>query len=127
MGRFVYPFDSESEGGFMLRARYALVLIGLIAILTATAGAQQQRQRSNPEDQAPTILDPKDAGPDYATQGEYLTDPSAQKKFGVQVAALGHGHFEVVILPGGLPGEGWDNADRIVLTAIAEEGKPPHI
>jgi hypothetical protein len=113
----------------MSRPRYAFVSAGLIAILSATVGAQQQqqRQRPAPDDQGPTVLDPKDAGPEYVTQGEYVTDASAQKKFGVQVAALGHGHFEVVVLPGGLPGDGWDATSRIVLTAVAEEGKPARI
>jgi 3-keto-disaccharide hydrolase len=111
----------------MPRARYALILTATITILTSLATAQQ-RQRPAPDDQGPTFLDPRDAGPDYVTQGEYLTDPSAQRKFGVQVAALGHGHFEVVVLPGGLPGDGWDaSSQRIVLTALGEEGKPPRI
>src|SRR5581483_1105418 len=97
----------------------------LIAI-NATASAQQRRGGAAREE-GPTYLDPKDAGPDYATQGEYLTDAGAKMKFGAQVVALGHGNFEVVILTGGLPGDGWDNHSRFVLSAHAEEGKPPRI
>jgi len=110
----------------MSRFRYGLVSVGLIAIFAAAVGAQQRRGNA-PREESPTFLDPKDAGPDYATQGEYLTDASAPKKFGVQVAALGHGRFMVVVLPGGLPGEGADVSSRVVLTAIAEEGKPAKI
>lgn len=110
----------------MFRARYGLVLLALVGVLNLRSGAQQ-RGRSAPRETGPTFLDPGDAGPDYATQGEYVTDSSAPHKFGVQVAAQGNGRFQLVVLPGGLPGDGWDNKSRIELTAAAEEGKGVHI
>jgi hypothetical protein len=109
----------------MSRVRYALVLLSLVTTLNAAATAQQAR-RAAPREEGPTFLDPKDAGPDYMTQGEYTTDASAAHKFGVQVAAQGHGRFQLAIYPGGLPGDGWDNKSRIELTA-ADEGKGVHI
>jgi hypothetical protein len=45
------------------------------------------------------FLDPQNAGPDYAIQGEYAGDEGA-----AQVIALGDGKFHVVGWEGGLPG-----------------------
>jgi hypothetical protein len=44
--------------------------------------------------------------PDFALQGEYLSQNSASS-VGVQVIALGNGQFEAYLLAGGLPGAGW--------------------
>lgn len=44
--------------------------------------------------------------PDFALQGEYLSQNSASP-LGVQVVALGNGQFEAYLLKGGLPGAGW--------------------
>jgi len=55
----------------------------------------------------PTFLDPAQAGPDYADQGEYKNDWG-----GAQVIALGEGNFRMVTYPGGLPGAGWDKTTR---------------
>ena len=44
--------------------------------------------------------------PDFGIQGEYGSlEPGA--KWGVQVVALGDGHFDAYVLQGGLPGLGW--------------------
>jgi hypothetical protein len=69
----------------------------------------------------PIYLDPAKAGPDFASQGEYVTDSAAkEKKTGAQVVALGDGEFQVVVLAGGLPGDGFDGKGRTELKAKRE-------
>lgn len=63
----------------------------------------------------PTFIDAKAAGPDFATQGEYVGDfnvEEQQKKVGVQVIALGDDKFRAVRYNGGLPGDGWRKGDK---------------
>ncbi|MDP1797510.1 MAG: DUF1080 domain-containing protein [Planctomycetaceae bacterium] len=68
------------------------------------------------------FLDAQEAGPDFAVQGEYAgkLDDSG---IGVQVIAKGNGKFDAVVLPGGLPGAGWDGKGRHALSGKTEEGK----
>src|SRR5439155_6571534 len=45
--------------------------------------------------------------PDFKVQGEYAGELRGNR-IGCQVIALGGGAFQAVVLPGGLPGDGWD-------------------
>jgi hypothetical protein len=61
------------------------------------------------------FLDAQKAGLDLAIQGEYagtLNTSEGEKKFGVQVIALGDDTFRAVGYNGGLPGDGWDGGER---------------
>jgi hypothetical protein len=71
------------------------------------------------------VTAPSDAGPDFLIQGEYLgtLGKAEQHNLGVQVIARGGGKFDVVILPGGLPGKGWNGKDKIKVSAITQDGK----
>ncbi len=73
-------------------------------------------------DDSKTYVDPKNAGPDYAIQGEYLGEIDAAEaagRWGAQVIALGGGTFRLIGYSGGLPGDGWQRGDQIEMA----EGK----
>lgn len=55
---------------------------------------------------------------DFALQGEYVGYSLRRREtiFGLQVVALGDGRFDAALLPGGLPGDGWDGVTRYELT-----------
>lgn len=86
---------------------------GLVLLLAMLGSARSQ-----------TFLEPEEAGPDFAIQGEYSGMVETATAMGAQVIALGGGSFKAVFLPGGLPGQGWNGKDRVEAAgALAADGK----
>ncbi|MFM7151170.1 MAG: hypothetical protein ACKO23_15135 [Gemmataceae bacterium] len=103
--KLLHPLISKRIGWF------AATLIGMCLVGGALCQSSKQKTEwIKPDDPELPI--------DYRLQGEYLGD-----KFGAQVIALGKSHFHAVILPGGLPGAGWDGTNKILLDGEVEEGK----
>lgn len=102
------------------RARFLLMMI-LASTLATTACAFSAERKE--------VTDPEKAkaDPDFAVQGEYLGEgvlPDGETgKVGAQVIALGDGEFEVYLLAGGLPGEGWTRKDTRLHAEAQREGE----
>jgi 3-keto-disaccharide hydrolase len=81
------------------RLAYSIVTLALAALASVPAGAQEKKEKPK----RIAVTSEKDAGPDFAIQGEYEGDvPNG--KLGAQVIARGDGRFDVVLIAGGLPG-----------------------
>ena len=79
-------------------------VLGTLALLMPASPA-----RAADEKDGPIYTDPKDAGPDYAAQGEFKGNLAVDdnRTWGAQVIALGKGKFRLVGYPDGLPGDGY--------------------
>jgi hypothetical protein len=87
-----------------------LLICSCLAVFCGFAGNAALAQKE-------VWTDPKDATlpAEFKIQGEYVGSTKDSKKLGVQVIALGKGAFQAVVYPGGLPGAGWDGANKTVL------------
>jgi hypothetical protein len=74
----------------------------------------------------PTYTDPAKADADFQYQGEYsgeIDDDGKKLKVGLQVIALGGGKFHGVGYRGGLPGDGWNQGQRVEGDAELKDGE----
>lgn len=84
-----------------------LAVVGLLSLLLAGSACSQEKKGKKGEWTRP---DDPTLPIDYRLQGEYLGE-----KLGCQVIALGNGYFQAVVLPGGLPGAGWNGKEKLLL------------
>ena len=106
----------------MVRKEHPFLALMLISTLACTVFAAGQE-----------VFDPEEAkaDPDFAIQGEYLGEgvlPDGKEgKVGAQVIAQDDGKFEIYVLTGGLPGEGWKRGDGRFRVEGQREGKQVNI
>jgi hypothetical protein len=84
--------------------RFQLCLLPALTLALLVSGLRAA-------DDNPAFTNAKDAGPDFAIQGEYVGE-AGEHKWGAHVIALGDGKFNLVGYQGGLPGDGWKRGDE---------------
>jgi hypothetical protein len=91
-----------------------LAIAAVVAVPPAAAAAPQQ-----------VWTDPQDPSlpPDFKIQGEYAGEMQGGGKLGAQVIALNDGAFQAVLHPGGLPGDGWDGKNKMLMEGRLEGDK----
>ena len=107
------PVVADKRG---VRARSHLPLrVGVALVVSLTIGSFSLVFAQAP-DHGNVWTDPLDRNVpvEFALQGEYVGEG-----FGAQVIALGQGQLQAVLLPGGLPGAGWDGSHRILMQGEA--------
>jgi hypothetical protein len=88
-----------------------------LALSWIALGSANQDKKAKAENKThKAYTNSKEAGLDFAAQGEYegefMTKRGGKRKVGAQVVALGEGKFDIYYLAGGLPGAGWDGKTR---------------
>jgi hypothetical protein len=89
----------------------------LLAMLFSVTIAQAEK--------GPACTDPDNADADFPVQGEYtgtVKTEDGETKIGIQIIALGGGKFRAVGYPGGLPGEGWNQEEKIEVESEIKDG-----
>jgi hypothetical protein len=89
-------------------------VIGFALAMAALAPYGEAADQKNPKG---VWTDPNDSTlpVDFKIQGEYAGEVKGGGKLGCQVIALGNGTFQAVLLPGGLPGDGWDGKHKSLM------------
>lgn len=92
----------------------ALLLLAVPALLVVLASPACAQKGKRFKDVWTDANDPT-LPADFKYQGEYVGEG-----IGAQVIALGKGHFQAVLLPGGLPGAGWDGKHKSLMDGTLE-------
>ncbi len=93
---------------------------GLALILFLSASVADNPKDKKDKDRVWTNANDSTLPLDFKIQGEYAGEIPGGGKAGCQVIALGSGTFQAVVLPGGLPGDGWDGKHKILMDGKLE-------
>ena len=103
-----------------MNARYLGALLAAALPLLAAGAADEPKDKAKKPIE--TFTDAAKAGPDYPIQGEYVGESPNLGKVAIQVIAEGDGKFTLRVLPGGLPGDGWDGRRQVKFAAETKDG-----
>ena len=103
--------------GHLAWHRGMLFCLGLVFVLAISSRWLQAADKpkgvwTDPQDPALPI--------EFKFQGEYVGQIEGGDKLACQVIALGPAAFQAVLLPGGLPGEGWDGKNKLLMDGRLE-------
>lgn len=73
----------------------------------------------------PASIDPEKTDADFKVQGEYVGEIKTDNdtlKIGAQIIAMGGGKFTGVGYVGGLPGDGWNQTDKVEIEGEGKDG-----
>lgn len=104
----------------MLR-RFCLACLGCCLLLSSLPGISWAEDAEPAKHPDAELLGDAAKDPEFVAQGEYVGG-EGDKKYGVQVIARGEGKYDAVLLPGGLPGAGWNGKDKVALKGAAADG-----
>jgi len=94
--------------------------VGIALMLAGYPGLAGDKKESKKGKEVWTDSSDPTLPSDFNIQGEYLSKTGS---FGCQIIALGNGQFQAVVLPGGLPGAGWDGKNKSLLHGQLDSDK----
>ncbi len=102
----------------LTRNSFVRFLLGSLPLLLAPLSAVAD------DKEGPVYTDPKEAGPEYAAQGEFKGTLAVDnnRPWGAQVIALGDGKYRLVGYPDGLPGDGFVPGNELRVSEGQREG-----
>jgi hypothetical protein len=100
-----------------------LIVLGLGISLALTATAQVAEGEGEKKKDVWTDPQDKTLPESFKLQGEYVGEISGGAKLGAQLIDLGQRNLQAVVYPGGLPGDGWDGINKILMQGACDGDK----
>lgn len=98
-------------------------VVGVLAMFLALWAGGAAAGEAKPKSPVWTDAGDPTLPPDFKYQGEFVGEIAGGGKLGCQIISLSGGAFQAVVLPGGLPGDGWDGKSKILMDGKLEGEK----